>query len=247
MASSSHQKANRGTSGAAAPEDNHLPGETFIDFPKAAERSSRRSKRGADDGEGDLVMLEHSRREKRQRKVSAQHQVKVAEQVEVVDMDIDDISDTRPIRRGKKRGRAEAGSTFGGDESVSDDENEERLQRHRKRRQRKSGVSHRGQKRGRDFDQSDGESEDHHRTAGKAARRRQNESTASDGDVSMDGLQFSKDPLCRGRRIGEEWEAHGAHFKVGTSGQRLRKVLVKTGRPKFPMVVSFPAQLLSVF
>ena len=221
--------------------------ETFIDFPKAAEQSSRKPKRGADYGEGDSVLLDNSRGEKRQRKVSAQHQVKVAEQVEVVDMDVDDISDARSIRRGRKRGRAEAGSTFGGDESVSDDENEERLQRHRKRRQRKSGVSHRGQKRGRDFDQSDGESEDHHRTAGKAARRRQNESTASDGDVSMDGSQFSKDPLCRGRRIGEKWEAHGAHFKVGPSGQRLRKVLVKTGRPKFPMVMFFPAQLLSAF
>jgi hypothetical protein len=61
-------------------------------------------------------------------------------------------------------------------------------------------------------------------------------SDTSDTDPSVEDGQISRDPLCRGRRIGEEWEAHGVLFRVGLDGQRLRRVLVKEDRPKFNMV-----------
>jgi len=98
-------------------------------------------------------------------------------------------------------------------------------------------MSHRGQKRGREIDSLDSESDaDNHLSKGKTSRRRHYQSSTSESDLSMDDGQFSKDPLCKGRRIGEEWEAHGIQFKVAQDGQRLRKALVKETRPKFTMV-----------
>ncbi|THH16925.1 hypothetical protein EW146_g3790 [Bondarzewia mesenterica] len=204
------------------------------------ERVARRAKRSADDEQDENIELaEGSRRDKRRRKVSTHHQEDATDKVEDAEMDVDEAPKVRMIGRGTKRDREDAGSTFGGDdESVFDEHNDERPHRHRKRRQRKSGISYRGQKRGRDVDPLDSESDiDLHRTVGKAARRRQNDSTASEGDIAINDSRISKDPFCKGRRIGEEWEAHGAQFKVGLDGKRLRKVLVKTDRPKFPMPV----------
>jgi len=48
----------------------------------------------------------------------------------------------------------------------------------------------------------------------------------------------SSDPLCKGKKIGEEWEVSGVRYKVGPNGDRLRLSLVKKERSKFIMVRS---------
>ena len=66
--------------------------------------------------------------------------------------DADSLRDLPSIPRGKKRDRIEAGSVFGGDESVIDEE-EGKPRRHTRRRtvsHKKTSVSSRGQKRGRE-------------------------------------------------------------------------------------------------
>lgn len=209
------------------------------------EHGARRSKRLADSGEdGDLESIQGRRHDKRRRKTS--NRLSVAPPIDIVpstadeedEMEVDEVHEMPTIRRGKKRDRVEAGSTFGGDdESVADDAIGERSQHRRKRRNRKSGAPHRGRKRGRGVDSSESESEeDSRRTAGKASRRRQNRSDHSEGDALMDDAQISKDPRCGGRRVGEEWEAPGAKYKVGKDGKRLIQALVRAPRPLFHMV-----------
>lgn len=200
----------------------------------------RTSKRMADSGDDeDLESNLGNRHDKRRRKVSNRQTRPIEQEVEDVEMG-DELSDMPISRRGKKRDRAEASSAFGGDEdSFIDDQDDERPIRQR-RRHRPSLASHRGQKRGRDDAPSDSESEaDDRRGRGKASRQRQDHSGISDSDISMDGSRTSQDPLCKGRRVGEEWEAYGVQFKVGSDGRRLRKVLVKEDRPKFSMVRLF--------
>ncbi|KAI0053605.1 hypothetical protein FA95DRAFT_463916 [Auriscalpium vulgare] len=215
------------------------PSEEPKDTTSFPEDVNIRTKRTADSGDdGDLESNLGRRHDKRRRKVS-NRQKSLLEEAEDVDM-VDELSDLPASHRGKKRHRAEAGSTFGGEEdSFFDDQDEDKSSRHRRRRQRQSLTSHRGQKRGRDDEDlstsdSDG---DERRSRGKASRQRQDHYGISDSDVSMDGTQASQDPLCKGRRVGEEWEAFGVEFKVGPDGRRLRKVLVKEDRPKFSMPV----------
>lgn len=149
-----------------------------------------------------------------------------------VEMEVDGL-DVKTSRGAKKRDRTEVESTFGADDDMTHNEDvDSPLSRHRKRRQRKSTHIFRGQKRGRDLD-SPGVDTDYGNPRGKAFRRR---SGTSNTDLSAEDVQTSKDPLCKGRRIGEEWEAHGVQFRVGPDGQRLRKVLIKEDRLKFNMV-----------
>jgi hypothetical protein len=159
--------------------------------------------------------------------------------------------------RGKKRGRAEAGSTIGGDgegDDSSDDERRAYIRNHRKNRKRRdlrmSGV-HRSDLSGlldSDGDNDDGGSVVSRRSKGSKVGRRTRpqsimgaSSTAGshDFDMSMDASDFEAplavDPLCGGRRIGQEWEAHGHKFKVGPNGQRLRLELVKRIRQRYLM------------
>ena len=51
-----------------------------------------------------------------------------------------------------------------------------------------------------------------------------------------DGDTVSTDPLCLGRRIGEEWHVGNVWYKVGPNGQRLRRANVKSRQPAFHMV-----------
>ena len=55
------------------------------------------------------------------------------------------------------------------------------------------------------------------------------------GDEDEDAV-VSTDPLCRGRRIGTEWEIRNRKFKVGPDGKRLRLVPLRTRRKKYEMV-----------
>lgn len=184
--------------------------------------------------DSDLRSSQENRHDKRRRKASNRRLKKHVRRDDEIEMEVDG-SDVKPSRVAKKRDRTEVESTFGADDDLSHNEDVDSAHsRHRKRRQRKSAHIFRGQKRGRDID-SPGVDTDYGnpRAKGRAFRRR---STTSDTDLSAEDAQMSKDPLCKGRRIGEEWEAHGVQFRVGPDGQRLRKVLIKEDRLKFNMV-----------
>ena len=60
-------------------------------------------------------------------------------------------------------------------------------------------------------------------------------------EAASDVPDGSQDPLCKGRKIGEEWESNGVQYKVGNEGQRLRLTLVKKARSKYSMVSSCSA------
>ncbi|TFY81176.1 hypothetical protein EWM64_g2837 [Hericium alpestre] len=216
-------------------------GDKYSEQRVAQDVAPRKPKRLADSGEdGDLESNEGRYPDKRRRKVSTPITMDVEESIDE-DMEVDRVSEMKLQGRGKKRDRAEAASTFEGDEdALTDEQDEDRAHRHRRRRHRKSSLQIRGQKRTRDMESMESiESEDDHRHSRRKMTQRVVVSAGSaESDESLEeDAQFSKDPLCKGRRIGEEWEAHGVQFKVGRNGERLRKVLVKEDRRKFNMPV----------
>ena len=177
----------------------------------------------------------------------------IDDNMDIDDEELDEVTELRSRARGKKRDRAEAGSTFGGDDedSAIELEPEEDIKARRRRRKRrtvakrKSEASNaRGKKPDRDTDEkSEEESEDasqekvSHKKRGKRGSDRHNNDHASRSDVSMDESITS----IRGqvRVIGEEWESNGIKYKIGPNGQRLRQALVKQARQKFVMVFLF--------
>jgi hypothetical protein len=181
--------------------------------------------------DSDLRYSQENRQDKRRRKVSSRHLKKRLQKGG--DVEMNGISEVEMSLGGKKRDRTEMDSSFGAEDDLLYNEDTDTL-RHRRRRQRKSTNAFRGQKRGRDVDPLgvDTDSGDM-RGRRKAFRHRPD---TSDTDPSVEEGQISRDPLCRGRRIGEEWEAHSVQFRVGPDGKRLRRVLVKEDRPKFNMV-----------
>lgn len=132
------------------------------------------------------------------------------------------------VSRGKKRDRTEAGSSFGGDDSVLDDDEKPQRRRRRRISTKATQSSFRGQKRTRDLHSLDSDDSDSEAPQRPSLRKKR-------GRRSQDEV-VSNDPLCKGRRIGEEWESNGVRFKVGPNGQRLRQELVKKSRTRFPMV-----------
>ncbi|KAH7887487.1 hypothetical protein F5I97DRAFT_837363 [Phlebopus sp. FC_14] len=159
------------------------------------------------------------------------------------DVEVDEVSELRSIPRGKKRDRAEAGSTFEGEE---EDGIQNKATHHRKRRtvsRRKSEIRSRGKKRNREAESPESEregdgSEDSRRRTQRGSRKKRGKKTISAeaaSDQSMDDRNIFKDPLCGGRRIGDTWEDGGVQYKVGDNGDRLRLTLVKKARSKYPM------------
>lgn len=63
----------------------------------------------------------------------------------------------------------------------------------------------------------------------KPARKRGRDNASID--------HISLDPLCRGHKVGEEWDAGHVRYKVGTDGQRLRRGTVQEVRVKYQMVI----------
>ncbi|RDX55450.1 hypothetical protein OH76DRAFT_1551896 [Lentinus brumalis] len=190
-----------------------------VDEVQPAKRGSKRVASSEDD-EG-----RPDRLDKRARKVS------IDRSPQSVDDDMqEDEEDSGIAVRGKKRDRTEAESTFGGDDSILDDD-----EKPRRRRRRRNGSnkfvqdSSRGQKRARDSHSHDSDDSDSELTRRPTTRKKR-------GRRSQDEVApLSTDPLCKGRRIGEEWESNGIRFKVGPNGQRLRQELVKKSRSRFPM------------
>ncbi|KAH7909459.1 hypothetical protein BJ138DRAFT_1181034 [Hygrophoropsis aurantiaca] len=201
----------------------------------------RGSKREFDSEDDENAYMRSNNRDKRPRNVSRD----ASQEIELMDEDSDEAVDHLPISRGKKRDRAEAGSTFGGDED--DEWQGEKGDRRRKRRsvpKRKSEVSSRGQKRDREGERespgSDGERIDNQSSPKKSRpskkkRGKKAMTEDSQSDVSMDGSNLSKDPARKDRKIGEEWEADGIQYKIGSNGEHLRLALVKKARNKYPM------------
>lgn len=140
--------------------------------------------------------------------------------------------------RGKKRDRAEAGSTFGGDDLAAEDE-EDQHRSHRRRRvvsTKKATSNLRGRKRGREIESPDSADDSDSPSKRAVRQKRGKRNPRVDEWTSSDDGMVSTDPLCKGRRIGEEWQTNGVKFKVGPNGQRLRQALVKKPRSRFPMV-----------
>ena len=211
----------------------HLVHNSGIDVDSVL--APRRSKRVADSSDdSDLQYYQENRHDKRRRKVSSRHLKKRMQKGD--DFEMSGSSELKMTLGGKKRDRTEMDSSFGAEDDMlyNDQDTDFALHRHRRRRQRNSTNSSRGQKRGRDID-SLGVDTDSGDLRGRRKAFRHRPDT-SDTDPSVEDGQLSRDPLCRGRRIGEEWEAHGVQFRVGPDGKRLRRVLVKEDRRKFNMV-----------
>lgn len=246
-----------------------VEGEELIDGYEDAEFDETVPKRGSkrlmhDDDEDDVdeTKVSNKSRGKRARKVSnlnGHHGYQVDDNMNVDsdDEEMDDITDLKPISRGKKRDRAEAGSTFGGDDDDSGAEHEgdsKHRRRRRKRRtvsKRKSEATHiRDKKRLRDIDEdlsegSEGSSpskvSSHTRKRGKRTSFiDHSEYEHQKNDVSMDDSMSSLRNNIR--EIGEEWENNGVRWKVGPNGQRLRLALVKKARQRFVMVCYFVSE-----
>ncbi|OCH90962.1 hypothetical protein OBBRIDRAFT_559005 [Obba rivulosa] len=208
---------------------------TVDQTPEAPRRGFKRAA-NRDEDEG-LEASRPGRRDKRARKVS--HETLHEDSDHSMDSD-EQVGETTPAvtpSRGKKRDRVEAGSSFGGDDSFLGEE-DEKARRHRKRRtlaHKKVEPASRGKKRGRavESDESDGELSDQPRKQASRRKRGRRSLELEEDDMDVDAI--SQDPLCKGRHIGEEWESHGTHFKVGVNGQRLRLELVKRSRTRFPM------------
>ncbi|EPQ58963.1 hypothetical protein GLOTRDRAFT_135964, partial [Gloeophyllum trabeum ATCC 11539] len=194
----------------------------------------RGSKRGPSPEEDEGYSSRQEGREKRIRRVSADKNAETEE-----------LMDTDDVPRGKKRDRGEAGSTFGGDDYLDLDDLTGSRRRRRRMEKQRSDVQLRGTKRDRDSS-TDEELEELLEAAGaprkdrvaKKQRAKGALAEEEEGDQSLiayvDDEPVSVDPLCKGRKIGEEWEENGEHYKVGPNGQRLRQALVKKSRTRFP-------------
>ena len=175
------------------------------------------------------------RRDKRARKVSREHP-RIPEEDVMVDAEADVVDESYTSPRGKKRDRGDAASTFGGDEDSLMDDSDDKHKRNRRRRT-VSTRKPRGQKRGREshaFESgSDGEVEF---SSVRGSRKKRGKKAVAQEDLPFFEPPYSTDPLCKGRRIGEEWETGGTKYKVGPNGDRLQQALVKRKRPKYKMV-----------
>lgn len=230
-----------------------IDGDEYTEWQENQRLPQRGSKRvfgDEDDNEGGYYSKRT--RDKRARKFSLEK----TPQHGPIDMDIDEEEDAVPeLRsavRGKKRDRAEAGSTFGGDDEDSPHEAEEddaKARRYRKRRtyaKRKSdaGNPSRGKKRDR-LEEGDSELESDDGLILKVSRKKRGKKSAHSSehdeddrggsDISMQDSQRSSSKTIR-RNIGDEWESNGVKYKIGPNGQRLRQALVKKARQKFNMV-----------
>lgn len=183
------------------------------------------------------------RRDKRARKISREHPP-IPEDDLMVDADADVADESHTSPRGKKRDRGDAASTFGGDEDLLVEDPNDEHKRNRRRRT-VSTRKPRGQKRGRESHAlesgSEGEVE---LSSTRGSRKKRGKKAVAQEDSPFFEQPYSTDPLCKGRRVGEEWEIGGTKYKVGPNGDRLQQALVKRKRPKYKMVCADPHHFL---
>lgn len=226
-------------------------------------RPTRGAKRVLDEDDEDDDGADSRRaRDKRARKVSVDKSAPMDVDEHDDDDDHGQVTLRKAHRRGKKRDRAEAGSSFGGDDDdPEDDEDGESSKRRRRKRRivarsdgkRKSdvrpsrAVSTRGKKRDRDVEEVSGGDGDESPMTGRVSKKKRGKkekvpSTTEDeddrGDVSMTDVKETSESQTKGRKIGDEWESNGVMYKLGANGERLRQALVKRARNKFVMVGS---------
>ncbi|KAF9534629.1 hypothetical protein CPB83DRAFT_878985 [Crepidotus variabilis] len=230
--------------------DELIDGDDDAEFDEAAPR--RGSKRGIrEDEDVDEGKVSSKSRGKRARKVSGRHSYQVDHTMDIDDDDeeMDDITDLKPISRGKKRDRAEAGSTFGADDDDSGAEHEDDSKLRRRRRKRRTVAKRKSEasyllnkKRQRDVDEdvsedSEGSSpskrSSNTRKRGKRSSANRRDYERQRSDVSMDESLTSN--RSKHRDIGDEWENNGVRWKIGLNGQKLRLALVKKARQRFMM------------
>lgn len=197
-------------------------------------RGAKRLASPDDEDDFDDSFVTH-RRDKRARKVSREHP-SIPEDDLMVNAETDALDEFHNSPRGKKRDRGDAASTFGGDEDSLMDDSDDKHKRNRRRRT-VSTRKPRGQKRGREshaFESgSDGEVEF---ASVRGSRKKRGKKTVAQEDLPFFEPPYSTDPLCKGRRVGEEWEIGGTKYKVGPNGDRLQQALVKRKRRKYKMV-----------
>ena len=175
------------------------------------------------------------RRDKRARKSSREHPP-IPEDDLMVDAETDVVDESHTSPRGKKRDRGDAASTFGGDEDSLLDDSDDKHKRNRRRRT-VSTRKPRGQKRGRESHALESGSDDEvELSSTRGSRKKRGKKAVAQEDSSFFEPPYSTDPLCKGRRVGEEWEIGGTKYKVGPNGDRLQQALVKRKRPKYKMV-----------
>ncbi|KAF9782740.1 hypothetical protein BJ322DRAFT_168367 [Thelephora terrestris] len=174
------------------------------------------------------------RRDKRARKVSREHPP-IPEDDVMVDAGAYVMDESHTSPRGKKRDRGDAASTFGGDGDALMDDSDGDHKRNRRRRT-VSTRRPRGQKRGRESHAFEsGSDEEVELSSTRGSRKKRGKKAVAQEDPSSFEPPYSTDPLCRGRRVGEEWEICGTKYKVGPNGDRLQQALVKRKRPKYKM------------
>lgn len=175
------------------------------------------------------------RRDKRARKISREHPP-IPEDDVMVDAEVDVMDESHTSPRGKKRDRGDAASTFGGDEDSLIDDSDDKHKRNRRRRT-VSSRKPRGQKRGRESHTFEsGSDEEVEFSSTRGSRKKRGKKVVAQEDSPFFEPPYSTDPLCKGRRVGEEWEISGTKYKVGPNGDRLQQALVKRKRPKYKMV-----------
>ncbi|KLO07505.1 hypothetical protein SCHPADRAFT_1001614 [Schizopora paradoxa] len=202
-------------------------------------RSKRGSKRHAGTDEDATPEAVRKKAGKRPRRISRRTQDLLLdlEEQEHGDklMELDDA-----LSRGKKRDRAEAGSTFGGD----DDSPTTRGRKTRRKRRSTANAEAateaelRGTKRVHDVESTLDSDEDDRVSRAKSIRKRGKHFIAdgdSSTDMSLDGPAVRIEPSCAGHKVGDEWVVNGQLFKVGPDGKRLRQVLVKKRRSRYSM------------
>ncbi|RXW25477.1 hypothetical protein EST38_g377 [Candolleomyces aberdarensis] len=225
-------------------------GDQFIDGDEEPQwddfETALSHQRGAKRVFGDEDSGAEGSRDKRARKVSLDKSGRMVYANEGMDVDdemYDDVPDLLSPVRGKKRDRAEAGSTFGGDDSDSSQENEKHRQRRRKRRtvaKRKSDTGLlNGNKRDRDMDVDEemgtpGRSRHHKKGKRHSIAHHRDGHNSDNSDVSIDD-SLASSTRSRHRKVGEQWESNGIRYKITRNGQRLRQALVKRARNKFVM------------
>lgn len=175
------------------------------------------------------------RRDKRARKISREYPP-IPEDDVMADVEFDIVDESHTSPRGKKRDRGDAASTFGGDEDSLMDDSDDKHKRNRRRRT-VSTRKPRGQKRGREsHTYESGSDEEVEFSSTRGSRKKRGKKVVAQEDSPFFEPPYSTDPLCKGRRVGEEWEIGGTKYKVGPNGDRLQQVLVKRKRPKYKMV-----------
>ena len=218
------------------PKKTRIEGDELIDGDEDAAWSmgaypsgSRGPKRGLGDEQDDSVVNKKAC-EKRSRKVSNEFPMRSDDGMEV---DHDQSTELLSTRRGKKRDRGDAGSTFGGDDSLEFEATKREKKRRNKRRS-DAALKSRGTKRERDVDDDMADEADE--TSPQIIRKKRGKKAQQQDDESV-GDTSSEITLDKSRRrdIGEQWESNGVQFKIGLNGQRLRKTLVKKSQ-KYPMV-----------